>query len=280
MTLIVLNYVKFLKNVRVEKILYGAMEAIGTPREVEKMDVEKRVVPIFDLTPFVSLFDWTVAIDRYLKTGNAEIIRELGIEQLKPLLTETRGEVGGELRRLINSLDSFSREVSTCRGPNLKPSIEKILKSLQLAEGELEKLRPFSPIIEKIRTRFSTMNMNIRDEVTCGLEVTNWCMENNLLQQGFTILRETILNHIIIHTLQSNDLKKKSYREIAEAMLNSKYEKIPKEIINLWDGIIDYRNDINHAGWREQNFHTQNDFKQKLQEFGEKAKKLLTETKK
>ncbi|MEM2145877.1 MAG: TM1812 family CRISPR-associated protein, partial [Candidatus Jordarchaeaceae archaeon] len=220
-----------------------------------------------------SLFDWTVAIDRYLKTGNAQIIKEVGIEQLKPLLKKTRGEEGSGLRRLINALDSFSREVPTCRGPNLKPSIERILESLPMAEGELEKLKPFSPLIEKIRNRFSALN--ISDAVTCGLEVAEWCLENNLLQQGFTILRETILNHIIIKILGSNDVKKKSNREIAETMLNSEYEKIPKEILKLWQEIIDYRNDINHGGWREQNFHTENDFRQKLQEFTEKAKNLL-----
>ncbi len=276
LALIVLNYVRFLKNVSVEKILYGAMEALGPLKEIDKMDVEVRVVPIFDLTPFVSLFDWTVAIDRYLKTGNAEIIKEVGIEQLKPLLKRTKGEEGSALRELINSLDSFSRDVSTCRGPNLKPSIERILKVLPAAEGELETLRPFSPLIEKIRNRFSTMN--ITDDVTCGLEIANWCLENNLLQQGFTILRETILNHTITKILGSSVLKNKSNREEAETMLNCRDEKIPKEILDLWGEIIDYRNDINHAGWREQNFHKENDFRQKLKEFGKKAKNLLTET--
>ncbi len=276
LTLIVLNYVKFLKNVNVEQIFYGALEALGTLKEVESMDVEKRIVPIFNLTPFVSLFDWTVAIDRYLKTGNAEMVREVGIEQLKPQLAKTRGEVGGGLRALIDSLDSFSRRVSTCRGPNFKSDIERISKSLPLAEKELEKLRPFSPLIEKINSRFSAMNT--KDDVTCGLEITNWCLENNLLQQGFTILRETIVNYTIMNILESEELKKQNNRKNAETMLNSKHEKIPKKILDLWQEIIDYRNDINHGGWSEQNFHSSNDFRQKLREFSERAKKLLAET--
>ncbi len=271
LTLVALNYVKFLKNVKINQIVYGAMEALGSPNKVKRMPLKERVIPVFNLTPFASLFDWTVAVERFLKTGNAEMISELGIEELKPLLAETRGEVGGGLRKLISSLKAFSQNVSTCRAPDFKSNIKKILDSLLEAEKELEKLRQFKPLFRKIKGRFS--NMQIDNNVTCGLEVASWCIENDLIQQGFTILRETIVNYVIVNIIGSNRLKKPrkgedtDYREIAEVMLNNRYEKIPARILNLWHEIIDYRNDINHSGWREQNYHSPADFKNKLRKF-------------
>jgi len=86
---VALHYSRFLKdNVQIERILYGAMEALGTPQEIAQMPVEKRIVPIFDLTVLASLLDWTIAIERFLQTGSAAMIRELSIEQLNPRLAK------------------------------------------------------------------------------------------------------------------------------------------------------------------------------------------------
>lgn len=81
--------------------------------------------------------------------------------------------------------------------------------------------------------------------------------------------------------LGSNKLKKPErredtdYREIAEVMLNSRYDKIPEDILNLWHEIIDYRNDINHSGWREKNYHKPAHFKNKLKEFIKQFESIL-----
>lgn len=278
LVLVALNYVRFLKNIRIEQIVYGALEALGSIREVEKMPEEKRFIPIFNLTPFASLFDWTIAVERFLQTGNAEMISRIGIEELKPMLAKTRGVVGGKLRRLIETLNKFSQDVLTCRAPELKSDIKEILDKIPEAERELKNLRPFKPLFEKVKERFSKMQIN--DDVSVGLEIASWCLEKGLIQQGITILRETIVNYVILKVLKSKELKKPGrredpdYREIAEAMLNNKYKGIPKDILNLWNEIGDYRNDINHAGWRTQNYHSSNSFARKLKEFLEKAQKL------
>jgi len=234
--------------------------------------LEERVIPVFDLTPFVSLLDWTVAIERFLQTGNAEMVSKLGIEELKPLLAKTKGEVGGELRKLISLLKSFSEKVSTCRASDFKSTLEEISGVIPKAEKELEELKPFKPLFGKIKEFF---NVSIKNDIHSGLEVSSWCLEKGLVQQGYTILRETIVNYVILEVLGSEYLKKKNNRAIAESMLNNEYEKIPRDILKLWGEIVDYRNDINHAGWREQNYHTPKDFEEKLREFIERGRSLL-----
>ncbi len=92
---VALHYSRFLKeNVQIERILYGAMEALGAPGEVAQMPVEKRIVPIFDLTVLVSLLDWTIANEQFLQTGNAAMIRDLSGEQLKALGSANEGTTG------------------------------------------------------------------------------------------------------------------------------------------------------------------------------------------
>lgn len=262
LTVIVLNYAKFLKNVRIEKVLYGAMEALGSPPEVKNMPLEKRKVPIFDLTPFTILFDWTIAIERFLETGNAEMIKNIGMNELKSLLADTKGEKGGGMRRLIESLDRFSRNVSTCRAPELQGNMRDIKKGIPQAEKDLELLKPFKPLFGKIQEEFS---MNAADDVILGLEISEWCLKKNLIQQGFTVLRETIVNYVIIKFLERNDLKNRAAREKAENMLRGD-EILPEKIRNLWYELIDYRNDINHAGWNN-NMHKADKFKNKLRDF-------------
>lgn len=271
LTLIVLNYVKFLKKVKIERIVYGAMEALGYPEEVKKMPLEEREIPLFDLTPFAKLFDWTVAIERFLETGDAKMIKRIGIEELKPLLAESSGEKGGKIRDLINLLNKFSKNVSTCRAPEFKENIKNISETIPDAEKELEKLKPFKPLFAEIKKEFS---IKVEDDVTSGLETVRWCLEKDLIQQGFTILRETIINYVIINFLNFNDLKNKNNREKTEKMLNERSEKVPKKILDLWGEIIDYRNDINHAGWRRTNYHKSEKFKNKLEEFMKRLYKL------
>ena len=98
LSLIILNYAKAVKQVKIEKIIYAVFETLGSQNEVKDMLLEKRVVPIFDLTPFVTLFDWTIAVNRFLETGNASKINELSSEKLKPILRESEGREGTRMQ--------------------------------------------------------------------------------------------------------------------------------------------------------------------------------------
>ncbi len=274
LTLISLNYAKFLKNVEIERILYGAMEALGSPREVSSMPLPERIIPVFDLTPFVNLFDWTIAVERFLNTGDAEMITALGRKDLTPMLAKTKGKVGGKLRDLIEKLDEFSKDVVTCRAYNFKHGIKRIKDLIPEAEKDIENLKPFKPLFGKIKDRFIGMHTDDQS-VFVSLDATYWCIDNNLIQQGYTILREAIVNYVIANLLNGSELHKKELRAEAEDMLNEKDKVVPKDILNLWHEIVEYRNDINHAGWREKNLHDYNSFKNKLKNFADRFKGFL-----
>ncbi|MGQ4875392.1 MAG: TIGR02221 family CRISPR-associated protein [Promethearchaeia archaeon] len=276
--IIILNYVKFLKNVKINRILYGAFEVLGPSFEVKNIPLKDRIEPIFDLTPFVRLFDWTIAIERFLETGDAKLINTLGRYELREILSETKGKAASKLNRLINLINSFSKNVYTCRAPEFHKQVNYILSYIPSAEEEGEYLKPFAPLFSKLKEKFSALSSN--NPILTGLEVCKWCLDNGLIQQSFTILREILVNFVLIKYVKEitikneNDLKNLENRIKAEELLNEKNSLIPDDLKNLWRNMVDYRNDMNHAGWRE-NVHKPEDFKVKCNEFLEAAKKLI-----
>ena len=272
LTLIVLNYTRFLRDVKIEKIVYGAIEALDSIEVVKSMPIEKRIVPIFDLTSFTTLSDWIIGIERFLETGNAEMIKNLGMVSLKPLLIKTRGRSAQNIRKLLQLLNSFSKISSTCRSPQFRDTIKVILDVIPRVEEELHFLKPFAPLMEKVRIKFS--KIDVAGEISCELGVASWCLEHGFIQQGLTILRESIVNYVIINILNEKNLKDKAIRDKAEKMLNDDHKEIPSSIKKLWREIIIYRNDINHAGWREDT-HSPEDFERKLREFINRAFQIM-----
>lgn len=71
MLLLVLgNYAKFLKNVRITYMAYGNWEG----RELDEVDHENDLAPIIDLLPLSVLEDWTFAAGAFKETGRVEPI--------------------------------------------------------------------------------------------------------------------------------------------------------------------------------------------------------------
>ncbi len=276
LSLVALHYARFLYGVSVEKIVYAAMEALGPLAEVKRLPPAERSVPVFDLTPFVEVLDWTMAVEKFLNSGDAGMIRALGMEELQPLLAATQGKVGGKVRRLIKTLDLFANNVATCRAPRLLKNIRDILHTLPEAQRELQgelHLEPLQPLVERIKTRFQ--QFDLQDEVQLGIGVAEWCAEKGLIQQGFTILRETIVNYAIATALPGQDLEQEEAREEAEELLNAQDQRLHPEAIKLWRELIEYRNDLNHAAWARQNQHSAEDFRTKLQSFIRQAREVL-----
>ena len=255
LSIIILNYVRFLKRVNINRIIYGALEAKGSVKDVEKLPINERVIPIFNLTPFSSLFDWTIAIERFLETGDAKVIQELGKSELISNLKESKGKIGKNLIKLINMLSSFSNKVSMCRGPEIRKNIKGIANTMKEARKEISLIKPFSPLFNKVESQFN--DFNIEDDILQMIEISRWCFEKGLIQQSLTFLRETIINYVIKNYLKTNSNNyqllyvQEDVREKATNLLNEKATDLPKKLIDLWTSLIQFRNDINHAGWRK-----------------------------
>lgn len=267
LAIVLLNYAKFLKNIRVCGIYYGAFDA----RELIE---GKTWSPIWDLKSFSVIQDWTNAASLFLKTGN-------GLE-LSELVDENKYQI------LKESIRRFSKEILVNRGPDIlkgetSTNIKEGLKVLDFSEKD-----PLKIILDKVKHHFDQYESN---SIKNGLNAVKWCIDNGLIQQGATILEEFITTYALITIGKEDFLQDINVRSIVSSALsvgseNYKYryevlgsseqncsktndsapdmKGVEKEIVPLVFSLENYkglkrlvnelkksiRDDINHAGFR------------------------------
>lgn len=269
---VVLHYAKVMKGVRVAGISYGAFEVLGDYQKVKDLEVEKRIAPILDLSALDQLMDWTVATDRFLKTGDPGLVADLAKSQVEPILRESRGrdEAAQAIKNLSGALKQFHLGLATCRGPELAAGAQKVKQQANRCR-DLDLYPPFRPLFERIEQRLDAFTT---DAIPAGLAAVRWCSDHGLIQQGFTILEETLICWVL--TAVDGDPKDVTLRDLASqsfAILGMKIEncrekwqepaksnpdKVDKMIAFIrsrpdlsqqMDRVRQARNDLNHAGY-------------------------------
>ena len=106
-----------------------------------------------------------------------------------------------------------------------------------------------------------------------GVQAAKWCLEHNMIQQGLTILQEIIVCYLLLKIGVSVD--NILHREIASKAINILYNeteeekwdqkakqhanltrkycnvcKSERELVKKYVVLTDFRNDMNHAGYR------------------------------
>jgi CRISPR-associated Csx2 family protein len=274
LAIVILNYAKVLKNVSLSGIYYGAMEALGSFPVVKEIELEKRFVPIFELTAFDNLLDWSSAIERFTKSGDASKITELAASTLSPLLKQAKGSDKNltTFASLSKNLNNFSKNIRTNRKANgsIAQSAVKIKTSLSLLENE-NIIPAFKPLLKHIEKSVSGFG---DDRIKNGLTAVKWCISHGLVQQGYTMLLElTFTKMILIASKDPSDLTNRTlasnaFHYIREKKTDKKYwKKLSLENEEFTQTIIDYglefdldkqfrkhsnlinqnRNDLNHG---------------------------------
>jgi len=182
LAIVVLNYAKVTHKVKLQGIYYGAFEVLGSISEALKIPIENRRVPIFNLTPFDRLMEWAVAVDRFLVSGDARLVSKIALDTLKPDLKESKGkdEVANSLKSVANSLNVFSRNLSTCRGSKLENAISRLKQDLNDCKNHPQ-LQALNPLLNLVKEEMSVFK---NDFVSDGIKAAKWCFEHNLIQQG------------------------------------------------------------------------------------------------
>ncbi len=293
LNLVVLNYAKFLKNIRLEGIYYGAFEVLGNPREVEKnIPLEKRNAPIFDLTPYAKLLEWSWAVSDFVRYGHTKHLKELVEEKINPILAQTAGadKTAKALKKLVKALDNLSNNILCNRGKKIleQQSFEELIEDLETAEL----LPPFRPLLKKIKEKTAGFK---QDKIKNGFVAAKWCLDHGLIPQGITILEETIISffcekyglnmqkkddrELISQVIQvrANNLPKNEWKgilkrrqEIAEKI----FQTLPEEVCKFFKNLAQVRNDINHGGFNKDARGYQK-FNQHLKDFLQEAHRLI-----
>jgi len=270
LVMVVLNYAKVVKGVKLLGIYYGAFEVLGSPKKVAQMPMEKRIAPIFDLTPFDRLMDWTTAIGAFMRSGDATLATDLAGAQAREILKKTRGsnEEARRLRHVAEQLRVFSQDASTCRGLDLSNDIVRLKQALE-ASKDCPISPAFVPLLEQLRKRLEVFTGH---EVMDGIRLAQWCAEHNLIQQGYTILRECLITYVCkgygvdladfdareritkaigedLHAWHKRHEKKRVSGNAETPPLSVFQDKL--DLLKVFDKLFWLRNDINHAGMRK-----------------------------
>ena len=179
LVLVLGNYAKFLKGVKVNHISYGNYEA---------RDTATNEAPLMDILPLTMLQDWTFAAADLIQNGNIKKLQELKENNaLVPLLRE-RGKKNIDRRN----------DMKLCLSPNILNgvTINQIKDCHEQVSEAFEKvIAPIPPIISKIQKslqNFETTDTMYPESLRNGYEAAKWCYDHQLYQQAVTILDENI----------------------------------------------------------------------------------------
>lgn len=129
------------------RIVYGAFEA---------RKANGGVAPIWDLTPFVDLLDWTREIMLFLKTGQVQEVARHGEALGRSLAKVADPDDRPVLRKLIKDLESFGNDLATIRTGALllgeQPTAASLLRTIDETRGKISReLPPLADVLDRIR---------------------------------------------------------------------------------------------------------------------------------
>ncbi len=282
------NYSKFLKGVKVKWIGYG---------NFEDRDKDTNTAQVVDLTSMSMLQDWTTAAADFINNGNAKSLVDLTKTQLKPVLKDAKGgnANANAIRKMAGSLDAVVNDIKNCRGFNIMNAcnVKALINSLNDIEDCM--IEPLTPLLEKIRDSISDFDIEADENIVNGFVASEWCLENNMTQQAATILLETVIS--VVCSNFGLNYKNFDHREIARSVMReldvksrSKHknedEDTPlsivnekemiknKKIIELYNKLGDLRNDLNHCGMRDNPIKAEK-FKERIQNYHHELYNIL-----
>lgn len=309
LVLVLSNYAKFLKDVKVKHISYGNYEARNT---------ETNEAPLMDILPLTMLQDWTFAAADLIQNGNIKKLKELKESNaLIPLLRERgkknidRRMAEGYLDGYIQSLSNFLNDMKLCQGPNILKG-ETINKINDCHEQVVEifenVIAPIPPVINKIQDSLlgfeQTDSLN-PESLRNGFMAAKWCYDHQLYQQSITILDENLTTHFCKYlgtnefnydhrTCSNAFLRNGGYREEdwkkkkKDEEVDEDWEKIKEAVkdAETYQGVQDFvslmsidakwihnkRNSYNHASMTNDKMFTTEDVKI----LGGKIQRILT----
>ena len=188
----VLDHLQVVRGNPVGAIYYAAAEVLGKP-DTWPDAIAERVVPVRDLTPFLSIQRWTSALRDFREKGDARELRTLADAQSLPLRKATRGRDprANALQRLGKELEAWSEQVRNCRGPEIHDSSigSRLEEFSALIDSDLAPA--LRPELDLLRQTFSSVTEPQLSNVFFAAE---WAADKGLFQQAWTLLLEGLIS--------------------------------------------------------------------------------------
>ncbi|MDZ4719809.1 MAG: TIGR02221 family CRISPR-associated protein, partial [Roseiflexaceae bacterium] len=238
LALLVASYLRVVRHVTLTHMIYGAFDLS-----------ESGCTPVFDLSPFLVILEWTTATDAFVSYGRADALTDLV-------------EASPTYRPLANTLRQLTAALQTSRPAQVMELAQQL--GVQLAQQKQivndTSDQPFELLLDSIAHEYqplalSNPRLTARAQafVQQQLAAINWYIEKGLYVQAITSAREWLISHILEEL--NHDLFNRASRHQAEQLLNSERSTIAEadiaqliQIRTLWKDTIRKRNSVAHVG--------------------------------
>lgn len=265
LALAVVLYLRVVKDVDIERIVYGAYEA-----------GDGGTSPVVDLTAFLRIIDWAVATEQFKAYGDARPLRTM----FREIADETRSSprMALNLRPAGEALHRVTRALSLNRPIETLTEAEDLVELLEKAMGDVRSVpqaQPLKRLMLVLARRFAPLghadgSVFAQRGFAAQGAMLRFYVETEQYLQGFTLAQEMLVSWVCIRegydplTQGSGGEERAQYngRKGARALLfdwsdarNSNadlWTDLPdkyQQAVTLWNALREYRNDVAHAGF-------------------------------
>jgi CRISPR-associated DxTHG motif protein len=230
--MLTIAYLKQVKGVKVQYVLYGAYEAR-----------DNQGAPVFDLTPFADLLEWLVAAKMFTATGDSSELGRL-IQDVQDAAHRNKEAYGDSLPLALKNFGAALKEVSNdlllARVPNLPKSVSNLIEKQKRASAEVSDWTPpLTLLLDKIADAYEPFQ---DDSLPTQAALIRWYLDHNHIVQAMTLAREWVVSYHL-HK-EGKDWRDPHEREWMEQLLGEFLKLSP-----LWSKITGTRNDLAHCGF-------------------------------
>lgn len=188
LTFLAAAFLRTARQVKVERIVYGAFEA---------RDRTSNETPVFDLTPFVKLLDWLTATNQFLYTGDAQYLA-------RQLRDEGRTRNSRPLHDAGKRLQALSSAMMLCRPIEVMETADQVQTALLQAAADLSQYtQPFNLLAQRIEAEYGqravaqpTADPNVISSLRQQVALIQWYLDRNQIIQAMTLAREWLITAV------------------------------------------------------------------------------------
>lgn len=270
LSLAVVLYLRVVKDVTVERIVYGAYEA-----------GDDGTSPVVDLTSFLNLIDWTIATEQFQEYGDAAPLKDM----FRAIADESRkgNRVALNLRPAGDVLQKLTRALALNRPIETIETAEGLIDVLEAAMRDavnVPEARPIKRLMLPVARRFAPLgqaggSVFAQRGFAAQAAMLRFYVETGQYLQAFTLAQEMLVSWVCVRegydplVRGSGGASPEDYtgREGARALLFDwseartdrqngnatglwqKRTAAEQRAVGLWDDLRDQRNDVAHAGF-------------------------------
>ncbi|MBP1565091.1 MAG: CRISPR-associated DxTHG motif protein [Oscillospiraceae bacterium] len=232
----ILSYAETLKNIVVRCVYYGMFEQPfgcldGKYISYEELDKKYRIDrnrysievhnPLIDYKNYLTISKLSSAAHSFKNTGDAKLLKKISTESKVKRFKEKDNQryqsekvIFEKINKLCESLDDISDTIRCARGSyqgekersvqkavNMYNSLKNegitdVLNETEAIKNEAKAIKNIVNYIEKFVDKYFENVGDDADDLETGFSIVKWCISFDIIQTGFTALRETIISWI------------------------------------------------------------------------------------